>query len=171
MWHPGRSATAPAKTRFWVGGLALLSGAGIGALFIQTEGELWSSPPHTCGCLGRQARRPPLVGDQGAAAPRRRASGGDRPLEVEDTISRYLTGPAPEPPVASSFTIKHSPEFSALVAALPEQARAELGDEYRTLARGPLPGQSLLAVEPYSAVRTQRVHLPCHITGARATSR
>ena len=97
--------------------------------------------------------------------------GETEPLEVEDTISRYLTGPAPEPPVASSFTIKHSPEFSALVAALPEQARAELGDEYRTLARGPLPGQSLLAVEPYSAVRTQRVHLPCHITGARATSR
>jgi hypothetical protein len=42
--------------------------------------------------------------------------------------------------VASSYTIKHSPEISALVAALPEQARAELADEYRTLARGPLPG-------------------------------
>jgi hypothetical protein len=54
--------------------------------------------------------------------------------------------------VASSYTIKHSPEFSALVAALPEQAWAELADVYRTLARGPLPGQSLLAVEPYSAV-------------------
>jgi hypothetical protein len=54
--------------------------------------------------------------------------------------------------VASSYTIKHSPEFSALVAALPEQACAELADVYRTLARGPLPGQSLLAVEPYSAV-------------------
>jgi hypothetical protein len=54
--------------------------------------------------------------------------------------------------VASSYTIKHSPEFSALVAALSEQARAELADVYRALARGPLPGQSLLAVEPYSAV-------------------
>ena len=54
--------------------------------------------------------------------------------------------------MVSSYTIKHSPEFSALVAALPEQAWAELADVYRTLARGPLPGQSLLAVEPYSAV-------------------
>ena len=54
--------------------------------------------------------------------------------------------------MASSYTIKHSPEFSALVAALPEEAWAELADVYRTLARGPLPGQSLLAVEPYSAV-------------------
>ena len=54
--------------------------------------------------------------------------------------------------MASSYTIKHSLEFSALVAALSEQARAELADVYRTLARGPLPGQSLLAVEPYSAV-------------------
>jgi hypothetical protein len=54
--------------------------------------------------------------------------------------------------VAPSYTIRHSPEFSALVAALSEQARMELADVYRALARGPLPGQSLLAVEPYSAV-------------------
>jgi hypothetical protein len=54
--------------------------------------------------------------------------------------------------VASSYTILHSPEFSALVAALPEEARAELAGMYRALARGPLPGQSLLAVEAYSAV-------------------
>jgi hypothetical protein len=54
--------------------------------------------------------------------------------------------------VASSYTVKHSPEFSELVAALSEQARAELAAVYRALARGPLPGQSLLAVEPYSAV-------------------
>jgi hypothetical protein len=54
--------------------------------------------------------------------------------------------------VASPYTIRHSPEFSTLVAALSEQARAELADVYRALARGPLPGQSLLAVEPYSAV-------------------
>jgi hypothetical protein len=54
--------------------------------------------------------------------------------------------------VAPSYTIKHSPEFSQLVAALSEHARAELADVYRALARGPLPGQSLLAVEPYSAV-------------------
>jgi hypothetical protein len=54
--------------------------------------------------------------------------------------------------VASSYTIKHSPEFSQLVAALSEQAQTELADVYRALARGPLPGQSLLAVEPYSAL-------------------
>jgi len=53
--------------------------------------------------------------------------------------------------VAGSYTIRHSPEFSQLVAALSEQAQAELA-VYRALARGPLPGQSLLAVEPYSAV-------------------
>jgi hypothetical protein len=74
------------------------------------------------------------------------------PLEVEDAISRYLTWAAREPPVASSYSIKHSPEFSQLVAALPQEAQAELARVYRALARGPLPGQSLLAVERYSAV-------------------
>jgi hypothetical protein len=54
--------------------------------------------------------------------------------------------------VSSSYTIKRSPEFSQLVAALSEQAQTELADVYRALSRGPLPGQSLLAVEPYSAV-------------------
>jgi hypothetical protein len=54
--------------------------------------------------------------------------------------------------VAGSYTIRHSPEFSQLVAALSEQAQAELAAVYRPLVRGPLPGQSLLAVEPYSAV-------------------
>jgi hypothetical protein len=54
--------------------------------------------------------------------------------------------------VAASYTIKHSPEFSQLVATLSEHAQAELADVYRALARGPLPGQSLLAVEPYSTV-------------------
>jgi hypothetical protein len=54
--------------------------------------------------------------------------------------------------VAASYTIKHSLEFSQLVATLSEQAHAELAAVYRALARGPLPGQSLLAVEPYSAV-------------------
>ncbi len=54
--------------------------------------------------------------------------------------------------MAGSYTIKHNPEFSQLVAALSEQAQAELAAVYRALARGPLPGQSLLAVEPYSAV-------------------
>lgn len=54
--------------------------------------------------------------------------------------------------MASSYTIKHSPEFSQLVAALSGHARAELADVYRALSRGPLPGQSLLAVEPYSAL-------------------
>jgi hypothetical protein len=54
--------------------------------------------------------------------------------------------------VAASYTIKHSPEFSQLVATLSEHAQAELADVYLALARGPLPGQSLLAVEPYSTV-------------------
>ena len=54
--------------------------------------------------------------------------------------------------MAASYTIKHSLEFSQLVATLSQQARAELAAVYRALARGPLPGQSLLAVEPYSAV-------------------
>jgi hypothetical protein len=54
--------------------------------------------------------------------------------------------------VAASYTIKHSPEFSQLVAALSEEARAELATVYRALARGPLPGQSLLAVERYAAI-------------------
>lgn len=54
--------------------------------------------------------------------------------------------------MAASYSIKHSPEFSQLVATLSEHARAELADVYRSLARGPLPGQSLLAVESYSAV-------------------
>ena len=54
--------------------------------------------------------------------------------------------------MAVSYTIKHSPEFSQLVAALSEDARAELADVYRSLSPGPLPGQSLLAVEPYSAL-------------------
>ena len=68
----------------------------------------------------------------------------------------------------SSYTIKHSPEFSALVAALSDLARTELADVDRALARGPLPGQSLLAVEPYSAVRTPT---PCHsAAGCRSTS-
>lgn len=54
--------------------------------------------------------------------------------------------------MASSYTIKHSPEFSQLVAALSEHAQSELADVYHALSRGPLPGQSLLAVEPYPAV-------------------
>ena len=54
--------------------------------------------------------------------------------------------------MATSYTIKHSPEFSQLVVTLSEQAQAELAAVYRALARGPLPGQSLLAVERYSAV-------------------
>jgi hypothetical protein len=54
--------------------------------------------------------------------------------------------------VPAAYTIKHSPEFSQLVATLSEQAQTELATVYRALARGPLPGQSLLAVERYSAV-------------------
>jgi len=54
--------------------------------------------------------------------------------------------------VAASYRIRHSPEFSQLVATLSEEVHAELASVYRALARGPLPRQSLLAVEPYSAV-------------------
>ena len=54
--------------------------------------------------------------------------------------------------MASSYTIKHSPEFSQLVADLSDQARSDLADVYRALSSAPLPGQSLLAVEPYSPV-------------------
>jgi hypothetical protein len=69
----------------------LLIGAGIGALFIQTEGELWSSTPHTWVVFVRKHGGPPLVGDQGAAAPGEEPVWETEPLEVEDTISRYLT--------------------------------------------------------------------------------
>jgi hypothetical protein len=49
-----------------------------------------------------------------------------------------------------------------LVAALSQQAQAELANVYRALARGPLPGQPLLAVEPYSAVpNTYTVPVAC----------
>lgn len=54
--------------------------------------------------------------------------------------------------MSGSYTIKHSLEFSQLVATLSQQAQEELAAVYRALARGPLPGQSLLAVERYSAV-------------------
>jgi hypothetical protein len=54
--------------------------------------------------------------------------------------------------VAAPYAVRHSPEFSLLVADLSEAARAELAAVYRSLVHGPLPTQSVLAVEPYSAV-------------------
>lgn len=46
-----------------------------------------------------------------------------------------------------------SPSWSqrspSLVATLSEPGRVELAETYRALASGPLPGQSLLHVEPY----------------------
>jgi hypothetical protein len=38
--------------------------------------------------------------------------------------------------------------FGALVAALPDDTRRALADVYRVLSHGPLPGESLLQVEP-----------------------
>lgn len=57
---------------------------------------------------------------------------------------------------------RHLMSGPLLVAALSQQAQAELANVYRALARGPLPGQPLLAVEPYSAVpNTYTVPVAC----------
>jgi hypothetical protein len=49
----------------------------------------------------------------------------------------------------AAFRIRQAPEYSLLVAGLSERALTELAEVYRALASGPLPGQSLLHVEPY----------------------
>lgn len=46
------------------------------------------------------------------------------------------------------YRLTQASGFSLLVAQLPEDVRKALADTYRVLAQGPLPGQSLLAVEP-----------------------
>jgi hypothetical protein len=46
------------------------------------------------------------------------------------------------------WRITQATSFGALVEALPEETRTALADIYRVLSRGPLPGESLLPVEP-----------------------
>jgi hypothetical protein len=46
------------------------------------------------------------------------------------------------------WRITQATSFGALVAALPDDPRKALADVYRVLSRGPLPGESVLQVEP-----------------------
>ena len=46
------------------------------------------------------------------------------------------------------WRITQATSFGSLVAALPDDTRAALADVYRVLSQGPLPGDSLLQVEP-----------------------
>ena len=46
------------------------------------------------------------------------------------------------------WRITRATSFGSLVAALPDDTRKALADEYRVLSQGPLPGDSLLHVEP-----------------------
>lgn len=46
------------------------------------------------------------------------------------------------------WRITQATSFGALVAALPHDTRKALADVYRVLSQGPLPGESLLQVEP-----------------------
>jgi hypothetical protein len=46
------------------------------------------------------------------------------------------------------WRITQATSFNTLVAALPNDTRAALADVYRVLSRGPLPGESVLHVEP-----------------------
>ena len=46
------------------------------------------------------------------------------------------------------WRITQATSFGALVAALPDDTRKALADVYRVLSEGPLPGESLLQVEP-----------------------
>jgi len=68
----------------------LLIGAGIGALFIQTEGELWSSTPHTWVVFVRKHGGPAGRRPRRGCAPAK-SLWETEPLEVEDAMSRYLT--------------------------------------------------------------------------------
>jgi hypothetical protein len=49
------------------------------------------------------------------------------------------------------WRITQAPSFNSLVAELPDDGRRALADVYRALSQGPLPGQSLLQVEPLPA--------------------
>ena len=46
------------------------------------------------------------------------------------------------------WRITHAPSFRPLVAELPDEPRRALAGVYRVLSRGPLPGESVLQVEP-----------------------
>jgi hypothetical protein len=46
------------------------------------------------------------------------------------------------------WRITQATSFNSLVAALPDDTRAALADVYRVLSHGPLPGESVLQVEP-----------------------
>ncbi len=46
------------------------------------------------------------------------------------------------------YRLTQASGFSLLVAQLPDEVRKVLADVYRVLVQGPLPGESLLAVEP-----------------------
>lgn len=46
------------------------------------------------------------------------------------------------------WRITHAPSFRSLAAELPDEIRQALADVYRVLSRGPLPGESVLQVEP-----------------------
>jgi hypothetical protein len=46
------------------------------------------------------------------------------------------------------WRITQASSFRPLVAALPDEIRRALADVYRVLSQGPLPGESLLQVEP-----------------------
>jgi hypothetical protein len=46
------------------------------------------------------------------------------------------------------WRITQATSFGALVAALPDESRKALADVYRVLSHGPLPGESVLQVEP-----------------------
>jgi hypothetical protein len=48
----------------------------------------------------------------------------------------------------ASWRITQATSFNSLVAALPDDTRVALADVYRVLSHGPLPGESVLQVEP-----------------------
>jgi hypothetical protein len=48
----------------------------------------------------------------------------------------------------AGWRITQASSFGGLVAALPDDTRKALADVYRVLSQGPLPGESLLQVEP-----------------------
>jgi hypothetical protein len=50
------------------------------------------------------------------------------------------------------WRITQATSFGLLVAALPDDTRKALADVYRMLSHGPLPGESLLQVEPLPGV-------------------
>ena len=50
------------------------------------------------------------------------------------------------------WRITQATSFGLLIAALPDDTRKALADVYRMLSHGPLPGESLLQVEPLPGV-------------------